>query len=72
MKKLTFQQAAPFVALVAVAVAALFVPSLPDFADEAGAYSAADITWLLVATALVFLMTPDWLSFTAEWFIVKT
>lgn len=58
MKKMTIQKIAPFAALIAVALAALFIPSLPNYADEAGAYSAADITWILVATALVFLMTP--------------
>lgn len=36
---------------------ALFVPSLPNF-DDGGKYSAADIAWIIVATALVFLMTP--------------
>ncbi|MFX4377365.1 hypothetical protein ABTA44_20150, partial [Acinetobacter baumannii] len=30
---------------------------LPNF-NDGGKYSAADITWLLIATALVFLMTP--------------
>ncbi|MGV3595004.1 MAG: ammonium transporter, partial [Sediminibacterium sp.] len=58
MKKMTIQKIAPFAALIAVALVALFIPSLPNYADEAGAYSAADITWILVATALVFLMTP--------------
>ena len=58
MRKMTFQKIAPFTALVIVALAALFVPSLPNFIDESGSYNAADITWLLVATALVFLMTP--------------
>ncbi len=57
MQKLTFKQMAPFLVLVAVAVGAIFVPSLPNF-DDAGKYSTSDITWLLVATALVFLMTP--------------
>jgi Amt family ammonium transporter len=43
--------------LLIIAVAAIFVPSLPSFADISK-YNAADITWMLVATALVFLMTP--------------
>jgi Amt family ammonium transporter len=38
-------------------VAAIFVPVLPNF-DDGGKYSAADISWIIVATALVFLMTP--------------
>lgn len=57
MKKIGFKEAAPFVLLVALAVAAIFTPVLPNF-DDAGKYSAADISWILVATALVFLMTP--------------
>ena len=42
--------------MVLVAICALFVPSLPDF--SAVKYNSADVTWILVATALVFLMTP--------------
>jgi len=57
MKKITLQQAVPFSLLTLVAVIAIFVPSLPSFADD-GKYSAADIAWIIVATALVFLMTP--------------
>jgi Amt family ammonium transporter len=57
MSKTSIKQVAPFVALLVLALGAVFVPSLPSF-DDGGKYSAADITWLLVATALVFLMTP--------------
>ncbi|WP_214447740.1 ammonium transporter [Flavihumibacter rivuli] len=57
MSKLTTKQVAPFLVLAAVAVGALFIPSLPNF-DDGGKYSAADIAWIIVATALVFLMTP--------------
>lgn len=57
MQKLTFKQLAPFLVLTAVAIAAIFVPSFPAF-DDAGKYSTADIAWMIVATALVFLMTP--------------
>jgi Amt family ammonium transporter len=57
MSKLTFKSSVPFLVLAVVAVAALFVPSLPDFADSSK-YNSADITWILVSTALVFLMTP--------------
>lgn len=56
MAKLTFKQAAPFVTLAAIAVVAMFIPSLPLF-DE-GKYNGADMAWMIVATALVFLMTP--------------
>lgn len=57
MSKSTVKQFAPFILLLVVAVVALFVPSLPNF-DDGGKYSAADIAWIIVATALVFLMTP--------------
>ena len=48
----------PFLLLLLVAVIALFAPTQPNFADPEGKYNAADIAWVLVATALVFLMTP--------------
>ena len=57
MPKLTFKQLAPFLVLLAVAVVALFVKPVADYAD-ASKYSQADIAWIIVATALVFLMTP--------------
>src|SRR5215831_15032421 len=46
----------PFFVLAAIAIAAIFVPTLPNFDD--GKYNVADIAWVIVATALVFLMTP--------------
>jgi Amt family ammonium transporter len=58
IKKLTPRQIAPFLILAAVAIAALFVPAFPNFEDKAGVYSSSDIAWIIVATALVFLMTP--------------
>ncbi|MBP6827346.1 MAG: ammonium transporter [Saprospiraceae bacterium] len=57
MKKVTLKQVAPFTLLALVAVASIFAPTLPNFVDD-GKYSAADISWVIVATALVFLMTP--------------
>ncbi|NEU06973.1 ammonium transporter [Flavihumibacter sp. R14] len=54
---LTLKQIAPFTILAAVAVGAIFIPTLPVFADNSK-YVPADIAWVLVATALVFLMTP--------------
>jgi ammonium transporter, Amt family len=57
MKKITLKQAAPFALLSIVALASIFAPNLPMFVDD-GKYSAADIAWIIVATALVFLMTP--------------
>lgn len=56
MNKIQFKQVVPFVILAIVAIAALFVPLHPNF-DE-GKYNAADVGWIMVATALVFLMTP--------------
>ena len=40
-----------------VAVIAIFIPSVANFSDG-GKYSSADIAWIIVATDLVFLMTP--------------
>ncbi|MFP5041280.1 ammonium transporter [Parasediminibacterium sp. JCM 36343] len=54
----TVKKSAPFIILAIVAIAAMFIPSLPAFDDKGKIYNAADITWVLVATALVFLMTP--------------
>ncbi|MFN9854599.1 MAG: ammonium transporter [Bacteroidota bacterium] len=48
---------APFVVLFIIAIGALFIPSSAPFADTTQ-YNAADITWIMIATALVFLMTP--------------
>ncbi|MBS1563641.1 MAG: ammonium transporter [Bacteroidetes bacterium] len=56
MSKVTFKSIAPFLVLAIVSIAVLFVPTLPNF-DE-GKYNAADVAWIIVATALVFLMTP--------------
>jgi Amt family ammonium transporter len=58
MKNETVQKYTPFILLLVVAIAALFVPQLPSFAGTAETYNSADIAWILVATALVFIMTP--------------
>ncbi len=57
-KKLNVYNVAPFVALLIVAILAIFAPPELSFEDKTGAYNGADIAWILVATALVFLMTP--------------
>jgi len=57
MKKIHLNQSAPFIALILVALIALFVPSVASF-EGSKVYNSADISWMLVATALVFLMTP--------------
>ncbi|MGZ3837869.1 MAG: ammonium transporter [Flavisolibacter sp.] len=56
MKKLSFKSSLPFLILAVIAVMALFVPAFPNF--DKGKYNSADIAWIIVATALVFLMTP--------------
>ena len=56
MNKITLRSALPFIVLMAIAVAAMFIPTLPNF--DAGKYVPADIAWVLIAAALVFLMTP--------------
>src|SRR6476469_1055150 len=56
MGKMTFKQVAPFLVLALIAIAATFVPTFANF--DKGTYNAADIAWIIVATALVFLMTP--------------
>jgi len=50
------KSAAPFLVLFAIAMIAVFIPTLPNF--DNGKYNVADIAWMLIATALVFLMTP--------------
>lgn len=53
----SFKRFLPFIILLAISVAAIFIPALPDFADTTK-YNGADIAWVIVAAALVFLMTP--------------
>lgn len=61
MKKIAFQDYLPFIFLTAIAIIGMFVPTAANFAD-ASKYNFGDIAWILVATSLVFLMTPG-LSF---------
>ena len=56
MNNYKLKAALPFLILAAIAIASLFIKALPNF-DE-GKYNGADTAWILVATALVFLMTP--------------
>lgn len=60
MRKMSFKQIAPFLVLVIVAVAAMFAKPAADYVPGANdpQYSSSDIAWVLVSTALVFLMTP--------------
>src|SRR5689334_6027665 len=57
MSKITRKQIVPFVVLALIAAVSIFIPSVPLY-NDAGKYNSADIAWLIVATALVFLMTP--------------
>src|SRR6187401_892123 len=56
MNQLNLVRTGPFFILAIVALASIFVPAIPRMNDAA--YNAADIAWVSVATALVFLMTP--------------
>lgn len=57
MKKVSLGKAIPFTVLMVVAIIAIFIPSISNF-NDGGKYNSADIAWMIVATALVFLMTP--------------
>jgi len=56
MNQLNLLRTGPFFILAIVALASIFVPAIPKINDAV--YNAADIAWVSVATALVFLMTP--------------
>ena len=60
MSKKTAKQILPFVLLSVLALLAMFVKPTADFVpgEKDPQYSNADIAWVLVSTALVFLMTP--------------
>lgn len=60
MSKKTAKQILPFVLLLAVALIAMFVKPIADYVpgEKDPQYNSADIAWVLVSTALVFLMTP--------------
>lgn len=57
MSKATAKQITPFLVLAVVAIGSMFVKPVSDFADVSK-YNGADVAWMIVATALVFLMTP--------------
>src|SRR5215216_1483427 len=57
MKKVGLKEIIPFAVLTIAAICSLFFPTEEVFADTSK-YSTGDITWVIVATALVFLMTP--------------
>ena len=57
MKRISLSKSIPFAVLMTIAVISVFIPTLNNF-NDGGKYSSADIAWMIVATALVFLMTP--------------
>ena len=68
MSKIKVKQVAPFLILLAIAIAAIFVSPAASF-DPASVlgdrwktpkyvYNSGDIAWMLVSCAFVFLMTP--------------
>ncbi|WP_143309644.1 ammonium transporter [Chitinophaga vietnamensis] len=61
MKKNSFQDYLPFIFLTVIAIIGIFIPTIPSFSDTSK-YNYGDIAWILVASSLVFLMTPG-LSF---------
>jgi Amt family ammonium transporter len=60
MKKITLKQIAPFLVLIVVAIIAAFIKPVADYVPGAKdpQYNTSDIAWVLISTALVFLMTP--------------
>ena len=47
----------PFIILALIALGAAVIPAVTNF-DGSSVYNSADTAWIIVATALVFLMTP--------------
>ena len=60
MSTVKAKQILPFILLVAVAIIAMFIKPAADYVPGATEtqYNSSDIAWVLVSTALVFLMTP--------------
>jgi len=60
MSKMRAKQILPFILLVIIALIAMFIKPEADHVANAGEapYNPSDIAWVLVSTALVFLMTP--------------
>ncbi len=57
MKQIKKKQALPFICLLLVSIVALFCAGDQSIKDS-NVYNQADMVWIVVATALVFLMTP--------------
>jgi Amt family ammonium transporter len=61
MSKLSLKNLLPFLILAIISIVAIFYPTAANF-DGSKVYNSGDMAWVLVATSLVFLMTPG-LSF---------
>lgn len=61
MSKLSLKNSIPFLLLAVISIAAIFYPTAANF-DGSKVYNSGDMAWIIVATSLVFLMTPG-LSF---------
>lgn len=57
MKNVSIRRSVPFFLLLAIAGASIFMGPENSFPDQRR-YNSADITWVLISAALVFLMTP--------------
>lgn len=57
MKNVSIRRSVPFFLLLAIASASIFMSPENSFSDQRR-YNSADITWVLISAALVFLMTP--------------
>jgi ammonium transporter, Amt family len=58
MGKVGLKEIAPFAILLIATIFGLFITPEKDFAYADGQLVGADITWVMISTALVFLMTP--------------
>jgi Amt family ammonium transporter len=60
MRRLTTKSVIPFAVLIILALAAIFIKPEADYVPGPNdpAYNTSDMVWVLISTALVFLMTP--------------
>ena len=60
MRKITVKSVIPFLVLVVLAILAAFIKPEADYVPgpKDPQYVASDMVWVLISTALVFLMTP--------------
>ena len=57
----------PFIILAIIALGAAIVPAVTNF-DGTSVYNSADTAWIIVAAALVFLMSSDsMIGFVLSW-----